>query len=811
MNSYGARLVPLSVNNGEIYLPQGGVQLGPYIVPTTTGTVTLSMAHGAYQRIVMTGNITLASIGNASDGQELVVEIVQPNSGGPYTVGWNAQFVFGGSSAVASTAANSVSHYVFRFSGSSNKWICHSREDSSGKPVALNVVDFGADPAGISDSTTAIQAAINRATGSAAPASNTRTPVFPVYLPPGTYKVTSDLNIQSVSGFRLMGAGISQSVIKASGTGFTQAVVFIDGSSDGIFEGFAVQGDGTEAAGAGTLPNGIRLDWTTAAQRSTSGNIFRDIRVRTIKATTLFSLEGNGTRQVDGTNFHNVVVTGGQTAGSWSNTGPWQNGFAFGNGSFGNNYDHVLYGCAASLCYTGINCSVSSFALYGSQPAGNAVDFNISPGAQCTVSNVQSQQCGTFLICPGGFSPLPVTFQDVLIKTTVPSTSVSPGYQMISIIGGVWHFKNIAFSGVSSSGTYFPGTISLAGSSGVRPVTATFHNMTNVGSRTALFTTLTNANVVVNNYIQYAPATGNFTAPAAGDLVSTYSGGAWSNISASTLPNTQFFTSSGTWTKPTGAQTVRVAVLGGGGGGGSGASGASGTALVGGGGGGGQPVITREFVASDLGATVAITVGAGGAGGASVTGTVGTTNGNNGGGGPTSSFGTFLLSRGAGAGGGGQAAAGGAAGASAYGTTTQLGAGSAGSVSGGPGAGLNQTVVPGAPGAASGGGITTGAVAGAGAGGNTSIMDTSAIAGAAGVVGGASPTSGTASTITNGSTGPSPGSGAASTTGAAQAGANGLPNTGVGGAGGGASLNGSASGAGGNGGSGWVLVITYFQ
>src|SRR5206468_10246785 len=56
-----------------------------------------------------------------------------------------------------------------------------------------------------------------------------------------------------------------------------------------------------------------------------------------------------------------------------------------------------------------------------------------------------------------------------------------------------------------------------------------------------------------------------------------------------------------TWTKPTGAQLVRVVVIGAGGGGGGGvASGAA--SLRGGGGGGVGAVATAEFQASDLGA-----------------------------------------------------------------------------------------------------------------------------------------------------------------------------------------------------------------
>jgi trimeric autotransporter adhesin len=87
-----------------------------------------------------------------------------------------------------------------------------------------------------------------------------------------------------------------------------------------------------------------------------------------------------------------------------------------------------------------------------------------------------------------------------------------------------------------------------------------------------------------------------------------------------TAPNVQMFTATGTWTKPANAKTVFTAVLPGGTGAGSGASGTSGTALTGGGGGAAGIVCTRQFAASDLTSTVAVTVGLAGAGGASVTG-----------------------------------------------------------------------------------------------------------------------------------------------------------------------------------------------
>lgn len=103
--------------------------------------------------------------------------------------------------------------------------------------------------------------------------------------------------------------------------------------------------------------------------------------------------------------------------------------------------------------------------------------------------------------------------------------------------------------------------------------------------------------------------------------------------------NLQVFSSSGTWTKPAGAQNVKVFLLGAGGGGGSGRSAAGGSVRYGGSGGMGGPGYLVDFRAQDLSATVAVTIGAGGAGGAAVT----ASDGNNGTRGGATSFGAYLL------------------------------------------------------------------------------------------------------------------------------------------------------------------------
>jgi len=70
-----------------------------------------------------------------------------------------------------------------------------------------------------------------------------------------------------------------------------------------------------------------------------------------------------------------------------------------------------------------------------------------------------------------------------------------------------------------------------------------------------------------------------------------------------------------TWTKPTGARTIRAIAIGAGGGA---ASGRSTATAAGGGGGGGGARADESFIASELGATLAVVVGAKGTGGAAL-------------------------------------------------------------------------------------------------------------------------------------------------------------------------------------------------
>lgn len=127
------------------------------------------------------------------------------------------------------------------------------------------------------------------------------------------------------------------------------------------------------------------------------------------------------------------------------------------------------------------------------------------------------------------------------------------------------------------------------------------------------------------------------------------------------------FTSSGTWTKDTGLQRVRVRAWAGGGGGGRGTTSGSG------GGGGGGGYMEAWFEASELSATESVTIGTGGAGRASSTGA-----GSNGG---NTTFGSLLTAYGGeGGGGAGTTATGGDGGDIGRATPLWAGTGASGAL-----------------------------------------------------------------------------------------------------------------------------------
>jgi hypothetical protein len=242
------------------------------------------------------------------------------------------------------------------------------------KASPINVLDYGADPTGVTSSVAAFAAAVAACIPNTSPVTTARYAKRALYIPGGYYmtNTTALLSLTSVIGLRVLTDGPYATIFRADAS--MESIVDLNGIAHCHFDGFTCQSksNGNDASVVVQKPFKMYWDNTTAA-RSTTDNRFEAIIVsdcRFVRGTQI-GLDGSGL-QCDSTQIDRCVVVG-------------QAGFG--------------YGDVANTTSTLLNCVVTAMAIghelygYGIQAGttiANIVGSTITMSLPATASLTHS-------------------------------------------------------------------------------------------------------------------------------------------------------------------------------------------------------------------------------------------------------------------------------------------------------------------------------------------------------------------------------------------------------------------------------------
>ena len=119
-------LLPLAGGTLTGSLTVGGALSTTPVTLTDASTVTVNAAASDYFRLTLGGNRTLGTPSNPADGQRVLFEVIQPASGGPYTLSYSGAYSFPASvpQPVLSTAASDHDFLSFAYNSGTALWTC---------------------------------------------------------------------------------------------------------------------------------------------------------------------------------------------------------------------------------------------------------------------------------------------------------------------------------------------------------------------------------------------------------------------------------------------------------------------------------------------------------------------------------------------------------------------------------------------------------------------------------------------------------------------------------------------------------------
>lgn len=187
-----------SSGGNKLYTSNKGVDNA--IQTVASGT---NISIGPEKFINLTGSTTVETMApmNGSLASRVIITATAATPAVPTLKATGAANSFSGSINLSQYESAACDYNLSRY-----QWFCTKTTSTSSMANMgwYNVVDYGADPTGVSDSTSAIQAALTAGAGKV------------VYFPPGVYKVSSTLTPQAST--HIMGAGSTPSSSVASST-----------------------------------------------------------------------------------------------------------------------------------------------------------------------------------------------------------------------------------------------------------------------------------------------------------------------------------------------------------------------------------------------------------------------------------------------------------------------------------------------------------------------------------------------------------------------------------------------------------------
>lgn len=316
--------------------------------------------------------------------------------------------------------------------------------------IDVTSAPYGADPTGAIASTNAIQAAIDDAIVGGAAAANARTVACGVFIPPGLYKIDAPLQVYSVIGFELRGAGIGQTFLMPSDD--MAQLLDLNGLYLARIHGFNIGGT---YQGATSVTNLVDLYWDPdSSARSTNfvkfseiaafGTNWEESAFRLARTSGGIYAGNPNSSQNDHIVYERCQVVG-QGPATPAGVVPtnWQAAFWIGTGAPGNTLESYIKDCEPAAVGYGVYVESVPVWVSNHQCGASNADFKTVGAPNIVVSGVRSERSQRLLQTGNNSATANCSFRDVIYE----GDNLASDGRIVDInSAGNYNFENVRMS-----------------------------------------------------------------------------------------------------------------------------------------------------------------------------------------------------------------------------------------------------------------------------------------------------------------------------------------------------------------------------